>query len=1016
MKLLKVMLFSGGMLMHIHLYPQSLKQELLNTPVTYVSLDKGEEYVSRDLSMMLTAFAAKANPEFHDANAEVHWRKFYSRPHPSVKTLKTFFKDASDEFGVPQNLLEAIGVAENNWTQVGPSIDRGWGIMHLVDNEYCNTLNEAAFLLGIDTELIKDDARQNIRAAAALIAFYAGPDRFEFTKTEDWFIAVAKFSGLINEELRIKQAATYYNILKYGIVNETLWDEIIEIKPINSIDVSSYINSEKNNYKGPNTVEYGPAIAGFIPCNYSSGRSHTIDTWVHHWIGVGTYAGTLSWFNNCSAQASTHFVIRSSDGEITQCVSVANTAWHCGASGYPNNSRSIGVEHEATSSNPGLWNDPDMLQASANMVCHFAGIYNIPPVFHSSPGICGHNEMPGTNTACPGPLPWTTWGNLFNTCFGLVQGPSNLSAEMSACPSGNVKFKWDNSGSGWFIAVSTDFDFGQYYWKWVSGLTWYNGPTGFVDRVDGLSPLVFQNGMKYYWKMWDGNNFTAISSFMIPRCDSISPVVTVTPFLQWQTNDFDMHFSDSDNINGSGISEKFYMASDYNGLNWTANYNEGFLFEKFENSLPVYWINPVFGGTWTTNSSVLQQTDVSVSNSILSVPLIQNNNNVFLYECELFISSSGSEKKAGMYFFASKAAEIERGDSYFVEINALNNKVYIRKSVSNDSKIKQIAPYQFNTDCWYNIKILYKPVNGLILVYIDDKLACSWIDAAPITNGDFLSLRTNNSKVSFDDIKVYKNRPASVLVKVGTSSGDYLRYQSVSPLSMAGFVAAINIDNKHNWSQAAEAYIKIDWTPPSVVTVNDGIPGDIDTLHYNNILSACWTNSFDANSGILKYMSCIGTSPGDSNTYGWADNGINVSNVFNTAVLNQGSVYYVSVKAINNAGLYSISTSNGVFINNQLNEVGGIDNENNVLLGKLKIYPNPAENYVKIETPEDEMIREVRFYDISGRKLNINTDDFQIIHSSKWILNLSRLGFSSGVYFIECITAKGQFKVKLLKR
>ncbi|HRS54338.1 MAG TPA: N-acetylmuramoyl-L-alanine amidase, partial [Bacteroidales bacterium] len=516
MKLLKIIVFSAGIVFSICLYSQNLQKYLLQSPVNYININ-GEEFVKRDLNAMLNYLFINVNFSEHSAEAEYEWINFYSRPHPSVKTLRKYFAQAAYEFKVPQQLLEIIAYTESNWTQIGPSIDRGWGIMHLVQNDYTNTLGEAASLINVKPEILKNNAQLNIRGAAALISKYAGNNKKYFTKYEDWFDALLSFTGLINEELKQKQVITYYHNLCNGVVSNTLWDETIEIAAIPNIDISSKIKSYSSQPKNITTVDYAPAIAGFISCNYATGRSHIIDTWVNHWIGVGTYAGAISWFNNCNAQASAHFVIRASDGEITQCVNISNTAWHCGASGYPNNSRSIGVEHEATSSNPNLWNSTYMLSASANMACYFASKYSIPSSFHTSPGICGHNEMPGTNTACPGTLPWTSWINLYNSCMASSQGPINLTANVSNCPSKNVTFSWTNSGNGWYIALSTDINFGQYYWKWVSGLTSYTGPAGFVDHIDN-SPLVFQNGLTYYWKIWNGSNYTSVKQFSIPMC------------------------------------------------------------------------------------------------------------------------------------------------------------------------------------------------------------------------------------------------------------------------------------------------------------------------------------------------------------------------------------------------------------------------------------------------------------------------------------------------------------------
>jgi hypothetical protein len=97
------------------------------------------------------------------------------------------------------------------------------------------------------------------------------------------------------------------------------------------------------------------------------------------------------------------------DGTIMQIVRIADTAWHCGAIGYPyNNSRSIGVEHEATVDDPDQWNSMPMLEASTLMAHVLCGEYGI-PLQRSMPGIQGHNDMPGTATQCPGNLPWDLW-------------------------------------------------------------------------------------------------------------------------------------------------------------------------------------------------------------------------------------------------------------------------------------------------------------------------------------------------------------------------------------------------------------------------------------------------------------------------------------------------------------------------------------------------------------------------------------------------------------------------------
>ncbi len=394
----------------------------------------GELFLHRDLTAPLQIVHSHIDTAVQPHSHEL-WAYYLSKPHPAVATVNQYFLDASAEFNVPVDILKTIGQIENNWTQMGPSIDQGWGIMHLVQNDYCNTLNEAATLLQTSEQLLKDDARQNIRGAAALLRTYFNQltPAADDTKIENWYPAVKKFSGLISGQLQTIQADRYYSVLKDGAHSTTLWNEEITLPRHPELDMA-YIAVHFNSGSGGNPAggsrssDYAPAVSSLTTCNFTTTRNHSIDTWVNHWIGTGTAAGAVSWFQNCSAQASAHFVT-ANNGTIYQVVPVANAAWHCGASGYPyNNGRSIGEEHEATNANPGLWNSTAMLQASAQMACYFCSQYGIATnQNHTSPGICGHQNMPGTNTDCPGTIPWTNWFNYFNTgsCNAVAVQPAN---------------------------------------------------------------------------------------------------------------------------------------------------------------------------------------------------------------------------------------------------------------------------------------------------------------------------------------------------------------------------------------------------------------------------------------------------------------------------------------------------------------------------------------------------------------------------------------------------------------
>jgi hypothetical protein len=109
----------------------------------------------------------------------------------------------------------------------------------------------------------------------------------------------------------------------------------------------------------------------------------------------------------------------------------------------------------------------------------------------------------------------------------------------------------------------------------------------------------------------------------------------------------------------------------------------------------------------------------------------------------------------------------------------------------------------------------------------------------------------------------------------------------------------------------------MDVTPPGQVLVSDGAGQDIDSSPHTNMVSANWGPASDLESGISKYWYKIGTSPGGSEILDWIDNGSirSFSTSRTNLALTRGETYYVTVKAVNGAGQYSESTSDGFTVN-----------------------------------------------------------------------------------------------------
>jgi len=154
------------------------------------------------------------------------------------------------------------------------------------------------------------------------------------------------------------------------------------------------------------------------PGNYSSRAGTAISAVTVHTM-QGYYAGSISWFQNPAANVSAHYLMRASDGQITQMVCEADKAWHVGSE----NPYTVGIEHEGFVSDP-AWYTPLVYSTSAALARNIAEDRGINPLrTYAKPGtagvltlggctrIKGHQHFPAQTHTDPG-MHWN-WAHYF---------------------------------------------------------------------------------------------------------------------------------------------------------------------------------------------------------------------------------------------------------------------------------------------------------------------------------------------------------------------------------------------------------------------------------------------------------------------------------------------------------------------------------------------------------------------------------------------------------------------------
>ncbi|MEZ4222828.1 MAG: FG-GAP-like repeat-containing protein [Polyangiaceae bacterium] len=320
------------------------------------------------LTLIVTACSAPAPEERASARARLE----------GDSPLVDVFRDAEARSGVPSEVLATVAYVQTRFSMnqhdvIEPGLaPREHGLMAIGTGGKVD-LQEAAKLAGVSTQAVETDAKANVAAAAAWLSAEAARQGLKPESAESWRPVVDAYGG---EEL----GREVLRELKRGFTSQDEQGHDISLIVDGSEESIGQV-SEALGYPGSN---WNPAYSG----NYTNANrgAAQINYVVIH-TTQGSYAGTISWFKNPSAKVSSHYVVRSNDGAITQMVDDRDIAWHDACF----NSNTIGIEHEGYVQDPGKWYTEAMYKASAKLTAWLCDKYGIPK---DRKHILGHGEAP----------------------------------------------------------------------------------------------------------------------------------------------------------------------------------------------------------------------------------------------------------------------------------------------------------------------------------------------------------------------------------------------------------------------------------------------------------------------------------------------------------------------------------------------------------------------------------------------------------------------------------------------
>ncbi|MFT4526142.1 MAG: N-acetyl-anhydromuramyl-L-alanine amidase AmpD [Bacteroidia bacterium] len=339
---------------------------------------------------------------------------------------------------IPEGMLEAMAWYHSHGVNLKPSescigMPTGFGLFNLLEDGK-GFFHPTALMLskwsGITVPKMKADVGLQVQALGSSYSYLMDSLQIESSDIESHVRIIMTLSSIPSgtSPLNLAMSSEAYEILKSynrfadkSVDLRDVFGDQFELLSSTRIDLSEVGNDPSFNKGLSSGGEIGPCydypshIYTQTPaCNYNT-RAENVSAVTIHTI-QGSYAGAIAWAQNCNANVSYHYVVRSSDGQVTQMLCESDRGWHVGTE----NDYAIGIEHEGYVTEPS-WYTEEMYFASSNLVkdisesgyeidahrtAHFpwsaTAHYNVDGIPGNCNRIKGHQHFPNQTHTDPG--------------------------------------------------------------------------------------------------------------------------------------------------------------------------------------------------------------------------------------------------------------------------------------------------------------------------------------------------------------------------------------------------------------------------------------------------------------------------------------------------------------------------------------------------------------------------------------------------------------------------------------